>query len=320
MFMSITVEQALQLLMEHTPILEEEEAALPKSLGRILTHRVYARYSQPPFDRSPLDGYALRAADAAEASPANPAVLKVVDKLYAGDISSISVQPGQAVRLMTGSVIPKGADCVIRQEDTDGGERFVRVYQRPAAGNNICRQGEEYPSGECLIPAGQRVDAAAAAVAAGAGVSALTGRRRAKIAVISTGSELQQPGKPLEPGKIYNSNAAFLTANLQQMGVEWTESLPVEDDTKCIARALSSLADGADMILTTGGVSVGQKDLMEAAVLRAGGSIVFHGIAMKPGMPAMFAVLGHKMLLCLSGNPFSAAAPFFLFVKPVLAA
>ena len=225
MFMSITVEQALQLLMEHTPILEEEEAALPKSLGRILTHRVYARYSQPPFDRSPLDGYALRAADAA-----------------------------------------------------------------------------------------------AAAVAAGAGVSALTVRRRAKIAVISTGSELQQPGKPLEPGKIYNSNAAFLTANLQQMGVEWTESLPVEDDTECIARALSSLADGADMILTTGGVSVGQKDLMEAAVLRAGGSIVFHGIAMKPGMPAMFAVLGHKMLLCLSGNPFSAAAPFFLFVKPVLAA
>ena len=101
MFMSITVEQALQLLLEHTPILEEEEAALPKSLGRILTHRVYARYPQPPFDRSPLDGYALRAADAAEASPANPAGLKVVDKLYAGDISSISVQPGQAVRLMT---------------------------------------------------------------------------------------------------------------------------------------------------------------------------------------------------------------------------
>lgn len=317
--MPITVEQALQMILERTPILAEEQAALTKSLGRILTRDLYAGHPQPPFDRSPLDGYALRAADIAGAAPNAPAVLKVVDKIYAGDVSSVPVLPGQAVRLMTGSMIPRGADCVIRQEDTDEGERSVQVFQAVTAGGNICCRGEEYQTGECLLSAGQRIDAAAVAVAAGAGICTLPVHSRAKAAVISTGSELQQPGQELMPGKIYDSNSVFLSANLQQMGAEVTEVRSVKDETELIAHALSDLADTVDMILSTGGVSVGQKDLMEAAVLRAGGTVVFHGIAMKPGMPTMFAVKGKTLILCLSGNPFSAAVPFALFVRPILA-
>lgn len=319
MIMSITVEQALRFILEYTPVLKEEQAALLESLGRVLSHDVCAVHPQPPFDRSPLDGYALRAADIAGAAPSAPAVLDVVDTLYAGDVSLVPVLPGQAVRLMTGSMIPPGADCVIRQEDTDEGDRSVQVFQRVSAGGNICYRGEEYQAGECLIPAGQRIDAAAVAVASGAGICTLPVRSRAKVAVVSTGSELQPPGEQLMPGKIYESNSAFLAASLQQMGAEVTEIRSVKDETEVIAHTLTELADTADMVLTTGGVSVGQKDLMEAAVLQAGGSVVFHGVAMKPGMPTMFSVRKQTMILSLSGNPFSAAVPFELFVRPILA-
>lgn len=315
---SITVEDALRLILEHTPILNEEQVPLLKALGQRLTQNICAEHPQPPFDRSPLDGYALRAADIAQASPDAPVTLEVVDKLYAGDVSSIPVLPGQAVRLMTGSMVPQGADCVIRQEDTDEGEETVRIFQCVAAGRNICYQGEEYQADECLLSAGQWIDTATVAVASGAGRSTLPVRRRAKAAVVSTGSELQQLGQPLKPGKIYDSNSTFLAAELQQMGTAVTEIRSVVDETNLIAQALTELAGTVDLILTTGGVSVGQKDLMEAAVLQAGGHIVFHGVDMKPGMPTMFAVIGSTMVFCLSGNPFSAAVPFMLFVKPVL--
>lgn len=316
---SIAVEEALQLILERTPILNEEEMPLFKALGQRLTQNIYAEHPQPPFDRSPLDGYALRAADIAKASADAPVVLEVVNKLYAGDVSSVPVQMGQAVRLMTGSMVPEGADCVIRQEDTDEGEQTVRIFQHVAAGRNICYRGEEYQTGECLLSAGQRIDTASIAVASGAGRITLPVRRRVKAAVISTGSELQPLGQPLTPGKIYDSNSAFLTAELQQMGVAVTEIRSVDDETDLIVQALTGLTGTVDLVLTTGGVSVGQKDLMEAAVLQAGGHIVFHGVDMKPGMPTMFAMIGSTMILCLSGNPFSAAVPFALFVKPILA-
>ena len=316
---SITVEEALRLILEHTPILNEEQLPLLKALGQRLTQNICAEHPQPPFDRSPLDGYALRASDIAQASADTPVTLEVVDKLYAGDVSSVPVLPGQAVRLMTGSMVPEGADCVIRQEDTDEGEQTVRIFQRVAAGRNICCRGEEYQTGECLLPAGQQIDTAAIAVAAGAGRNTLPVRRRAKAAVVSTGSELQRLGQPLMPGKIYDSNSAFLAAELQQMGAAVTEIRSVPDETDLIVQTLTGLSGTVDLILTTGGVSVGQKDLMEAAVLQAGGHIVFHGVDMKPGMPTMFAMVGSTMVLCLSGNPFSAAVPFALFAKPILA-
>lgn len=315
----ITVESALRLILEHTPVLKEEELPLLEVLGRRLMRDVCAEHAQPPFDRSPLDGYALRAADAAAATPETPAVLRVVDKLYAGDVSRIPVRPGCAVRLMTGSMIPNGADCVIRQEDTDEDGQTVQIFRGVAAGRNICYRGEEYQTGERLLSAGERLDAWSLAVAAGAGRTTLPVRRRPRAAILSTGSELQQPGETLRPGKIYDSNAVFLAAELRQMNAEVTAILSVEDDTALIARTLTELAGRTDLILTTGGVSVGEKDLMEAAVRRAGGSILFHGIRMKPGMPTMFAMIGGTAVLCLSGNPFSAAVPFTLFVRPMLA-
>lgn len=261
----------------------------------------------------------FRAEDIAGASPDTPVTLQVVDKLYAGSVANVPVNPGQAVRLMTGSMIPLGADCVIMQESTDEGETEVRVYKSIPAGRNICWKGEEYQQGELLLPDGQRIDAAAIAVAAGAGCRTLTVRRQVKAVILSTGDELQQPGEDLYPGKVYDSNAAYLQACLQQMGAEILEVRSVKDDTGRIAAAIDQYTGAADLILTTGGVSVGQKDLMERAVLQSGGEMLFHGLAMKPGMPTMLSVKEGTLILSLSGNPFSAAVPFFLLVRPMLA-
>lgn len=317
--MSVTVEEALRLILQYTPVLEEEEAPLLETVGRVLCRDLCSAIQQPPFDRSPLDGYAVVGADLAGASPETPVVLKVVDKLYAGCVSEVPVAPGQAVRLMTGSMIPAGADCIIRQEDTDQGEDLVRIFKAVKAGSNFCHRGEEYGVGDCLVKAGRVMDAAAIAVAAGAGLTHLPVRRRMRAAIISTGDEVRQPGQPLPAGKIYDSNTAYLAARLHQLGaqVEFTES--VGDDLTQIVSMLKRCEGRADLILTTGGVSVGQKDLIEAAVCAFGGQVIFHGVDMKPGMPTLFAVKGSSLILGLSGNPFSAAVPFELFMRPILA-
>lgn len=316
--MAITVEEAISLALAHTEVLPETQASLLEALGRVLTAQVRAPMEQPPFDRSPLDGYALRAADTADASPEHPAVLQVVDKLYAGQQSTVSVQFGQSVRLMTGAMIPEGADCVIRQEDTDLGENTVRIFRGVSAGSNYCHRGEEYGAGANLLSAGQKVDAAAVAVAAGAGIRQLPVHRQVQAAVISTGDEICQPGQSLTPGKIYDSNTAYLTARLGQLGVSVREVLSAGDDISRITEALERCAD-CDLVLTTGGVSVGQKDLLEDAVEAFGAKVIFHGIAMKPGMPTLLAKCGKTLILGLSGNPFSAAVPFELLLRPILA-
>ena len=317
--MSITVEEAIRIVMEYTPVLPEEQVPLLQSIGRTLTREVRSTIVQPPFDRSPLDGYAVIAADVETATTENPAVLQVVEKLYAGQTTQLQqLQRGQAVRLMTGCMIPAGADCIIRQEDSDEGEDTVRIYKGVKSGSNYCYKGEEYGVGALLLPVGQKVDACAVALAASASLTQLSVRRRPRVAILTTGDEVQQPGQPLSPGKIYNSNTSYLTARLIQLGTEVVTSRIVGDEMGALLEALEDCARGADLILTTGGVSVGQKDLTDKALREFGADILFHGIAMKPGMPTLFARRGDLLVLGLSGNPFSAAVPFELLFRPML--
>lgn len=316
--MPITVERAIALALERTSPVPEEPAPLPRALGRVLLRDIQAPMDQPPFDRSPLDGYAVWAQDTAGASPDVPVELNVVETLFAGQTPQKALKPGQAVRLMTGSPLPEGASGVIRQEDTDLGEDRVQIFKGVRPGMNCCLRGEEYRAGDLLLPAGTKLDAAALAVAAGAGITLLPVRRRVRAAVVSTGDELCRPGEPLSPGKIYDSNTAYLEARLEQLSVEVTEVLSAGDDLARIAAALERCA-GCDVILTTGGVSVGQKDLLEAALKELGAEVVFHGIVMKPGMPTLLAQWRGALILGLSGNPFSAAVPFEMLLRPMLA-
>ena len=317
--MSITLEEAQNLVVRYAPVLNEEYVPLAESVGRRLTSDIRSAFPQPPFDRSPLDGYAVVAADVASATPDTPVKLQVVDKLWAGMPARVGVKRGQAVRLMTGCMIPSGADAVIRQEDTDLGVEIVQIFRPVASGKNICYRGEEYGTDALLLRRENRVDAASVAVAAGAGFTQLRVRRRARAVILTTGDEVRQPGTVLPAGKIYDSNTAYLSARLHQLGVETVAALTQEDDLTALSAALRRYAGEVDLILTTGGVSVGGKDLLEQAVKAAGAEVIFHGIDIKPGMPTLFAVLGNARLLGLSGNPFSAVVPFELLLRPMLA-
>ena len=316
--MGISLEQALNILMDHVTHGKTERKPLEDCLGLVLSEDVYALLDMPPFSRSAQDGYALCSKDSIGATGENPVKLKVTGKIYAGDHLDVQVKPGEAVRIMTGAMIPVGADCVLRQEDTDEGEDVVQIYKAVESGCSICFKGEEYKKGHTLLHAGTKIDAAALAVASGNGIMELPVYERVKAAVVSSGSEVVEPGTPLTPGKIYNTNTIYMKARLSQLGARVMMTRTVGDDLGVMAEALKQAADQAELVVTTGGVSVGQKDLTEEALLSIGAKILFHGIAIKPGMPTLAAEKDGVLFIGLSGNPFSAAIPFEMLTRMVL--
>ena len=316
--MRISLEQALNILMDHVTYGKTERKTLEDCLGLVLSEDVYALLDMPPFSRSAQDGYALCSKDSIGATGENPVKLKVTGKIYAGDHLDVQVRPGEAVRIMTGAMVPVGADCVLRQEDTDEGEDVVQIYKEVEPGCSICFKGEEYKKGHTLLHAGTKIDAAALAVASGNGIMELPVYRRVKAAVVSSGSEVVEPGTPLTPGKIYNTNTVYMKARLHQLGAQVMMSRTVGDELEIMEEALKEAANQAELVITTGGVSVGQKDLTEEALLSIGAEILFHGIAIKPGMPTLAAEKDGVLFIGLSGNPFSAAIPFEMLTRMVL--
>ena len=317
----IELERAAALLTQGASPLGVENLPLSGCLGRVLAEDCLALQDQPPFDRSPLDGYALRAADLEGASPERPARLAVVDRVCAGDVARVGVEPGQAVRIMTGAMLPAGADCVVRQEDTDRGEPVVSVYVSLGRHANYVFQGEDYRAGSRLLPAGTVLDAAAVGLLAGAGLARLNVCRLPFVAVLSTGDEVVQPHvRPLPPGKIYGSNLHLILARLRELGFQSLAGEQAGDDPARVARAMGRLLETYDVLITTGGVSEGDKDVLHAALPLLGAEQVFWRVRAKPGTPAMFSHLGGKPILSISGNPFACAATFELLARPLLAA
>lgn len=316
-----TLESALTLLLDHArPVAETEAVPLLDALGRVAAEDVTAPIAVPPFDRSPLDGYALRAADIASASRETPARLRVIGEACAGCGTVYQPGPGEAVRVMTGAPVPAGCDCVVRQEDTDEGDETVAVYAAVGAGKNVCYVGEDVQRGETLLPAGERLDSAHIGVLSSVGVTRVRIHRRARITLLCTGDELTQPGQPLTFGKIYDANQAVLTARLRELGVELTVLDSAADDPAKVAEALLAALPGSDLLLTTGGVSVGKKDIFHQVLPLMGVQRLFWKIAMKPGSPLLCGLCQDKLIICLSGNPFAALACFEVFAVPVLRA
>lgn len=317
----LQLKEAVELLQGSVQqVTDTELIPLRESLGRVLGEDCVAHRAQPPFPRSPLDGYAVRGADTAGASRSNPIQLTVIGKLFAGQVFFGTVGPGEAVRIMTGAPIPEGADTVIRQEDTDCNKQVVSLYRSSEPYENYCPAGETYPKGALLLKKGTLLNAVAVSFLAGLGQDWVRVLRRPQIGVISTGDEVLEPGAPPEPGKIYDSNRWFVTSRLTELGCEPSASLHTGDDALCLAREIEHLSDFCQLIITTGGVSVGEKDILHQTLELLGARRLFWKVAVKPGSPTLAAVYRSTLLLCLSGNPFGAAAHFELLARPVLAA
>lgn len=317
----VTLEEAAALLLKFlTPVEETEDMPILSCSGRILAEDVTAVADNPPFNRSPVDGYACRSEDLTGASPEFPAVLSVVEEIDAGMWPEHSIGAGEAARIMTGAPIPEGADCCVYQERTDYGETRVKIYTPCRAYENFCFQGEDMKAGETVLRKGTRITYAEIGILAGLGRNKASVYRKTRAAVFASGDELSEPGAPLLPGKIYDNNLYFLSARLEELGVSVTAMKRIPDREEQMAEVLREAAAACDLIVTTGGVSVGKRDIMHGSLERAGAKRLFWKILMKPGMPTIGSVLEGTPVISLSGNPFGALADFELLVRPMLAA
>lgn len=287
--------------------------------GCVLAADVRARAPLPRFDNSSMDGYAVRLADVTGAAPAHPVVLPVVGDVPAGADRGLKVQPGFAVRIMTGAPVPQGADAVIPVEWTDGGVEVVQVNHPPDLGSFIRRQGEDVATGDLLLPAGTVLGAPQIALLAAAGQSRLLCQPRPRVVVVSTGSELVEVGHPLARGEIYDSNSYALTAAVREAGAIAYRVGIVPDDPDKLVETLQDHLIRADLLLTSGGVSVGAYDVVKATLARLG-TVGFFEVAMQPGKPQGFGTIGADAtpIFALPGNPVSSLVSFEVFVRPAL--
>jgi molybdopterin molybdotransferase len=306
--------EAERLVFESTPRLPAGETPLGEALGLALARDLTATTDSPPFDNSAVDGYALRSEDAAVGR-----VFGVVDEAPAGRPSQRRLGEGEAIKIFTGGVIPAGADTVVMVENTSGwGERF-ELKKVPPPGNNIRAAGEDTHRGDVILSAGTEIGAPEIALAATQGYGALLVYRRPKVVVLSTGTELVEPGtRELAPGEIFDSNSYAIVAAAREAGAEARRLYAASDDADTLRAAIEEALETADVVVTSGGVSVGEKDLVKSTMLDLGVEQVFWGVKFKPGKPLFYGTRGETRFFGLPGNPVSAVVCFDLFVRPAL--
>jgi molybdopterin molybdotransferase len=306
--------EAVRLVLENAPRLPVARVPLMEAQGLALAEDVRARFDSPPFDNSAVDGYALRSIDA-EAGR----VFRVVDEAPAGRPARKSVGEGEAVKIFTGGLIPQGADAVAMVENTSGwGEEF-ELKKAVAPGNNLRPAGEDVREGEVILHVGTEIGAPEIGLAATQGYGVLPIYRRPRVAVLSTGSELVEPGtRELAPGEIFDSNSFALLAQAREAGADARRITAASDAAEVLRAAMKEALTSADVVVTSGGVSVGQRDLVKGALLDLGVEQIFWGIKLKPGKPVFFGTREDARFFGLPGNPVSAMVCFELFVRPTL--
>ena len=319
---ALEVEQALETALRYCRVTEPETCPIGDCADRILAEDMRAAVNSPPFRRSAMDGFAVRSEDLWGASERRPVVLTVRGCNDAGSPVIRHIGKGEAAQIMTGGVLPEEADAVVKQEIVELRGQDTAVFSAPSKpGDCFSPIGEDLQEGEILAHAGETVDASALAAGAAAGLSMLPVRKQVRSAVICTGDELTLPGQPLGEGKIYGSSHLYLTTRLRQCGCADAKAYFAGDDPSGIAKMIRrQIEKGAQLIVTTGGVSVGRKDYLPAVIDMIGGEILFHGIDIKPGMPSMLSKAGETLILSLSGNPYSCACIFELIGRPMVAA
>jgi molybdopterin molybdotransferase len=318
---SVMPEMGRELLLAETAAVTESVVVpLMAALGGVAACGVYAREDSPPFDRSALDGFAFRSEETVAAAVDAPLRFRVAGVIYAGDRGEAGPGPGEAVKIMTGAPIPPGADCVLGKERVrvEGG---AAVIAEPIAQyDNVIFRGEDVEKGALLFPAGTVLTSAHLGVLASAGLDRVAIRRPLRIGLFCTGDEIVPPGAPLVPGKIYNSNETLLASRLKELGFSSAEVLPqMGDDADRVAGMIEDRIADFDLLITTGAVSVGDKDIFHEVFTKLGVRRIFSRLQTRPGQAVLCGVYKDKLLVCLSGNPFAAILSFELLVRPVLA-
>ena len=294
---------------------------LADCLGLVLAEEVSSLVDLPGFDNSAMDGYAVRAVDVAATDPVVPGSavrLPVVGEVAAGDVATRAVGPGEAVRIMTGAMLPEGADTIVKVEDTDGGTEVVEIRAGGPVGLSVRSAGEDVKQGQVVLTAGLEIDARRIALLAATGHADALVRPRPRVAIVSTGAELVEPGKALRPGQIHESNSYMLEAAVVACGGVALRQATVDDDPEAVLAAVGALAGRVDAIITSGGVSMGAYDVVKES-LRDNG-VDFVQVAMQPGKPQGFGLVGDRRvpLFALPGNPVSSYVSFEVFVRPAL--
>ena len=309
----LAVREALDFLLAAArPVAGTEQIPTLEANGRVLASAVVSAMNVPGHDNTQMDGYAVRAADCASGD----ATLTVTQRIPAGHVGQ-PLLPGCAARIFTGALIPEGADAVVMQEQCEAKDGLVTIRHTPKAGEWIRRTGEDISVGSVILAAGTRLRSQELGLAASIGMAELNVHRKLRVAVFFTGDELAMPGEPLAPGAIYNSNRFTLRALLENLGCEVRDFGIVPDSLEATRNVLRQAADGNDLIITSGGVSVGEEDHIKPAV-EAEGKLNMWQIAVKPGKPLAFGEVGQAFFLGLPGNPVSSFVTFLLFVRPFL--
>ncbi|MDH4100560.1 MAG: molybdopterin molybdotransferase MoeA [Nitrospirota bacterium] len=313
----ISVDDALKTILAGVPVLGTEKVHIIDTLGRVIAEDVISGRNIPPFDNSAMDGYALKAADTTGASPEKPATLKVVADLPAGYTLDRELQAGEAVRIMTGAPVPPGADSVVRVEDTEKRGETVRILVQVKSGKDTRRKGEDVKVGDVVIEKGTRITPAAVGMMSSVGRSMVQVYQRPRVAVLATGDEVVDVDQEAGPGKIYNSNGYTIASQVREAG-GLPVMLGIAKDTREDLEAKLKAGLTCDVIISSGGVSVGDFDFVKDVLSSLGSEMKFWKVGMRPGKPLAFGVIGGKPAFGLPGNPVSSMVTFEQFVRPAL--
>ncbi|MBO9540329.1 molybdopterin molybdotransferase MoeA [bacterium] len=312
----IPVEDARRLILSTIQPTQPEATPLLSALGRVLAETVHSPVSHPPFDNSSMDGYAVRAHDLAQASKDAPVWLPVIGEVAAGCGEPPTVGPGEACRIMTGAILPPGADSVVMVEETREEDGRVRFTGPCALGQSVRRAGEDLAQGACVLEAGTPLNAARVGLLAGVGRAQVQTHRPPRVAILTTGDELVQPGEPLGPGQIYASNAYAIAGMVLEAGAIPVPCGVARDDREETRRLIHEALE-CDVVITSGGVSMGRFDHVSEALAELG-TIHFDRVAQQPGKPLTYATLSGKPVFGLPGNPASTMVCFEHYVRPAL--
>ncbi|MFX1593230.1 MAG: gephyrin-like molybdotransferase Glp [Promethearchaeota archaeon] len=311
------LKDALDILFSHIETNDSEEIKIENALNRILAEDVISVIDIPPFDRSAMDGYAIKAEDSFGASPRNPQEIKLIGTIEIGEFSKLEINKGEAIRISTGAPVPESSDAIIKIEDTEIENDSIKLYTSIVPGKNISRKGEDIKKGTLGLSKGTELKAEHIALLTSLGFNNVKVRIKPKLSIFSSGDELIEPGAPLKPGKIYNSNTPMISALINLYGGLVLRGETIKDDKDAIKKRLVETTEDSQIIIFTGGTSVGTKDYLPE-IIEEVGTILTHGIAMRPGSPVLLGSLSKTLIFCLPGTPVAAYVSFLRIVGPAI--